>query len=117
MQTLNEVIRNLPEKQRARVNAKAKRLITAETLRQLRTFANKTQQDVAAASGISQYNVSRLEKREDMLLSTLEAYVGGLGGYLRLVAEIPGVDSVELDLFRSSTQRKRSRLEKRRNSP
>lgn len=117
MRTLNDVIKNLPEKQRARVNAKTKRLIKTETLRQLRTIARKTQQDVATASGISQYNVSRLERREDMLLSTLGAYVGGLGGHLRLIAEIPGIDAVELDFSGNPAQRKRSRLEERRNNP
>jgi transcriptional regulator with XRE-family HTH domain len=98
MRSLREVIASLPSEERARIAAKAKRLIRAETLRQLRAVARKTQQDVAAATGMAQHNVSRLEQREDMLLSTLKTYVDGLGGRLRLVAEFPGQEPVELDL-------------------
>lgn len=47
---------------------------------------------------MSQYNISRLEKRQDMLLSTLNAYIEGLGGTLQIVAKIPGEDDVVLDI-------------------
>src|SRR5437879_3894110 len=97
MRSLEDVMASLPAKRCERVEAKAKRLIRAETLRQLRAAARKTQQDVAAATGIAQHNVSRLERRRDMLLSTLQTYVDGLGGRLRLVAEFPSMDPVELD--------------------
>jgi transcriptional regulator with XRE-family HTH domain len=98
MRSLDDVLISLTPERRARVAAKAKRLVRAETLRQLRAVAKKTQQDVAAATGISQHNVSRLERRDDMLLSTLNAYIDGLGGRLRLVAEFAGRETVELDL-------------------
>ncbi len=97
MRTLDDVIASLSPKDRALVGAKAKRLIRAETLRQLRAAARKTQQEVAIATGIAQHNVSRLEQRGDMLLSTLQSYVDGLGGRLRLIAEFPSIDPVELD--------------------
>jgi DNA-binding XRE family transcriptional regulator len=98
MRNLSEVIASLPSEERALIAAKAKRLIRAETLRQLRAAAKKTQEEVAVATGISQHNISRLEHREDMLLSTLKTYVDGLGGRLRLVAEFPHQEPVELDL-------------------
>jgi transcriptional regulator with XRE-family HTH domain len=98
MRTLDQVIEGLSEDQRARVEAKAKRLIKAETLRQLRAAVSKTQEEVAQASGTSQYNVSRLESRSDMLLSTLDEYVAGLGGQLHLVAEFPGKRKIEIAL-------------------
>jgi hypothetical protein len=44
---------------------------------------------VAALMGIEQENVSRLERRADLLLSTLSSYVAAMGGKLRLVAEFP----------------------------
>src|SRR5262249_6321104 len=98
MRTVEEGIGSMAAKDQAFVRTKAKRLIRAETLRRLRAAAKKTQQDVAAATGMAQHNVSRLEKRADMLLSTLQTYVGGLGGRLRLLAEFPSMDPVELDL-------------------
>jgi helix-turn-helix protein len=97
MRRLEDVMASLPPDRRDRIEAKAKRLIRAETLRQLRAAAKKTQEDVAATTGIAQHNVSRLERRGDMLLSTLQTYIGGLGGRLRLVAEFPSMDPVELD--------------------
>jgi len=115
MRTLEDVIASLPPKDRALVEAKAKRLIRAETLRQLRAAARKTQQEVAAATGIAQHNVSRLERRGDMLLSTLQSYVDGLGGRLRLVAEFPSIDPVELD-FSGQPVSAKSRQKKRRST-
>ncbi len=39
--------------------------------------------------GIGQDGISRLEKRSDLLISTLRGYVEAMGGKLRLVAEFP----------------------------
>ena len=48
-----------------------------------------TQVSVAEELGINQENVSRIERRTDLLLSTLSNYVEAVGGRLRLVAEFP----------------------------
>jgi hypothetical protein len=44
---------------------------------------------MAKALGITQDRVSRLERRSDLLLSTLRKTVEGMGGNLSLVAEFP----------------------------
>jgi hypothetical protein len=44
---------------------------------------------MAKTLGISQDGVSRLEKRRDLLLSTLRKTVEAMGGNLSLVAEFP----------------------------
>jgi len=44
---------------------------------------------VARVLGITQDSVSRLEKRSDLLLSTLRKTVEAMGGNLSLVAEFP----------------------------
>ena len=44
---------------------------------------------MAKALGITQDSVSRLEKRSDILLSTLRKTVRVMGGNLSLVAEFP----------------------------
>ena len=59
----------------------------ARTLAQLRKARVKTQVEVAANMGMAQGEVSRLERRTDAYLSTLQRYVEALGGNLRLVAE------------------------------
>ena len=59
------------------------------TLRELRHARRLTQVRMAKALGITQDSVSRLEKRSDLLLSTLRKTVKAMGGSLSLVAEFP----------------------------
>jgi hypothetical protein len=42
--------------------------------------------------GIPQPDLSKLERRRDLHLSILQAYVHALGGRVHLVAELPGRD-------------------------
>ena len=44
-----------------------------------------TQVELAKRIGMSQSDLSKLERRQDVRLSTLRAYAGGLGGCLRIV--------------------------------
>ena len=81
------------------------------TLRQLRKARGRTQKKVAAALKISQDGVSRLEKRTDLLLSTLRSYVEAMGGNLTLVAQFPGSKPVAVTGFdEMSEQTPRRRL-------
>lgn len=64
---------------------------TQVALRQLRELAGKSQVEVAAAMGVAQTEVSRLEHRKDAKLSTIVRYVvEGLGGEVELVAVVGG---------------------------
>ena len=83
--TLDEMIATLPAAQRVAVQRRAEELIGEElTLRDLRKALRLTQQDVAQRLSKGQEVVSRLEQREDLLLSTLRDYVRSLGGELEL---------------------------------
>ena len=87
---VNQVIRTLSAAQRKKVEARAAELIAEEmTLQELRRARKLTQVSVAKALGITQDSVSRLEKRSDILLSTLRKTVQVMGGNLSLVAEFP----------------------------
>lgn len=55
-------------------------------LAQLRQSRHVTQVQLAETLGISQGNVSRLEARSDVYLSTLRSYVEALGGRLEIAA-------------------------------
>ena len=62
----------LPEERRVEIEKRAQELITEEmTRRELRLARQKTQSHVAKELGINQENVSRIEKRADLLISTL----------------------------------------------
>jgi DNA-binding XRE family transcriptional regulator len=87
---VNHKIRTLSPAQQKRVEARAAELIAEEmTLRELRRARKLTQVRMAKKLGITQDSVSRLEKRSDLLLSTLRKTVKAMGGNLSLVAEFP----------------------------
>lgn len=83
---LDQVLHSLPPQRREKIEERASELATLKDLRQA---MQKTQVELAAALNIGQDGVSRLEKRSDMLLSTLRRYVEAMGGKLELVAHFP----------------------------
>jgi DNA-binding transcriptional regulator YiaG len=87
---VNDIIKKLSPAQRRRVEARAAELVAEEmSLRELRRAHKLTQERVAETLGIGQDQVSRLEQRSDLLISTLRSYVEAMGGRLILVAEFP----------------------------
>ena len=66
------------------------------TLRRLREARALTQSTVAELLEMDQSEVSRLEYRSDMLLSTLKRFVQATGGELHLVVRYPDGAPVEL---------------------
>jgi len=94
---VEDIIRELGPAQRKRVETRAAELIAEEmTLRELRRARKLTQVRMAKTLGITQDSVSRLEKRSDLLLSTLRNTVKAMGGKLSLVAEFPDRSPVVL---------------------
>ena len=91
---LDDVMATLPAKRRAKVEQRAQELASLKDLRQA---VEQTQEDLAAALGVGQDTISRLEQRSDMLLSTLRRYVEGMGGKLELVAQFPNRPPVVID--------------------
>jgi transcriptional regulator with XRE-family HTH domain len=66
------------------------------TLQELRRARKLTQVRMAKELGIGQYGVSKLEKRADLMISTLRKTVEAMGGSLSLVAEFPDREPVVL---------------------
>src|SRR6266851_8544732 len=113
---VNEIIRKLSPAQRRKVEDRADELIAEEmSLRELRKARKLTQTRVAKALGITQDSVSRLEKRGDLLLSTLRKTVKAMGGEVRIVAQFPDRAPVVLShLSEEHPWRKSSRRRARR---
>src|SRR5271154_5782868 len=85
---VNDIIRKLTPRQRKKVEARAAQLIAEEmTLQQLRQACRLTQQRVARSLRIGQEGVSKIEKRSDLLISTLRDYIEAMGGQLALVVQ------------------------------
>ena len=105
---LDEKISKLGKRRQARIKERASKLIAEEmTMRDLRSARRLTQKTIARKLGISQDNVSRLESRSDVLLSTLCDYVHSLGGELSLVAEFPDRPPVVLAGLATMKKRKK----------
>ncbi|MDE2717213.1 MAG: XRE family transcriptional regulator, partial [Chloroflexota bacterium] len=97
MTTLLDKMNSLPEARQERIEKRAEVLIAEEmSLRDLRKALRRTQSRVASDLGINQENVSRIERRTDLLISTLSGYVEAMGGKLHLVAEFPDRPPVTL---------------------
>jgi DNA-binding XRE family transcriptional regulator len=97
MKSLKQKMKSIGFARRKRIESRAASLVAEEmTLQELRQARKLTQVRMAKALGISQDGVSRLEKRSDLLLSTLRKSVEAMGGNLSLVAEFPDREPVVL---------------------
>ena len=90
MTNLERIRKELGSARRKKVEARAAQLIAEEmTLQELRRARKLTQVRMARELGIGQDGVSKLEKRTDLMISTLRKTVVAMGGSLSLVAEFP----------------------------
>jgi hypothetical protein len=116
--TIDQKIRSLPKARRAKVEARAADLIAEEaTLKDLRKAYGLTQTKMAKKLNVGQDTVSRVEKRADMLLSTLSGYVEAMGGELNLVAEFPDRPPVRLQMLEPISVKKVSRARSQKAPP
>src|ERR1041384_2476452 len=97
MTNLERIRKDLSPARRKKVAARAAQLIAEEmTLQELRRARKLTQVRMAKELGIGQDGVSKLEKRADLMISTLRKTVEAMGGSLSLVAEFPDREPVVL---------------------
>ncbi|HTB14631.1 MAG TPA: XRE family transcriptional regulator [Bryobacteraceae bacterium] len=114
MTNLERIMKDLSPARRKKVEARAAQLIAEElTLQKLRRARKLTQVRMAKALGIGQDGVSKLEKRTDLMISTLRKSIQAMGGNLSLVAEFPDRNPVVLsgigEVEPLSTKRKSKR--------
>jgi transcriptional regulator with XRE-family HTH domain len=67
-------------------------------LSEIRQAKEITQKQLAESLHVDQAAISKLEHREDMLLSTLTGVIEALGGKLELRAEFPDGDACSVTL-------------------
>jgi len=119
MSTLRERLNEMSPARRKRVEARAAELVSQEmTLQELRRARKLTQARMAKSLRITQDGVSRLERRTDLLLSTLRKSVEAMGGSLSLIAEFPDREPVTISGIASveTIPRRQSRRVSRRAS-
>jgi predicted transcriptional regulator len=93
-----DVMSGLPAKRRKAIEAKGRELLEKidrrATLAEMRKSRKISQAKLADVLGVKQMQVSRLERRKDPRLSTMERTVAAMGGRLMLIATFPDQEPV-----------------------
>ncbi|MBT4934382.1 MAG: helix-turn-helix transcriptional regulator [Rhodospirillaceae bacterium] len=101
----DDILKKMPPKRRKKIAARGQQLIAEHlALIELRAAMNKTQVKVARELGVQQTTVSRMEKRSDMLISTLRQYIEAMGGDLDIVARFPDRPDVHIEGLQEITK-------------
>lgn len=97
---VNDILSALPAARRRRIEKHAAQLVEEEmTMQELRRACKLTQTRLARQLGTAQKNISELERRTDMHISTLRRTVEAMGGELAIVARFPNRPAVRLKGF------------------
>ena len=94
------MIASLPTDRQLEIEARANELLAKVqrrmTLSEVRKDRKISQAKMAEALGIGQMQISRLEKRKDPRLSTMQRTVAAMGGHLTMIATFPDQDPIVL---------------------
>ena len=79
-------------KARAAAETKAIQMLAEMPMQELRQAKHLSQERMAEILETKQANVSQIERRTDMYISTLRSYIEAMGGQLKIVAHFPDGD-------------------------
>jgi DNA-binding XRE family transcriptional regulator len=100
MIAVDDVIASLPKDRQRKIAARGNELLAKVqrrmTLREIRKGRKISQATMAEALGIGQMQISRLEKRKDPRLSTMQRTIAAMGGQLTMIATFPDQEPVVL---------------------
>lgn len=85
----SQLLEAMPSERRKKVAQRVRDTIAAMPLDELRRARQMTQVRLAESLGVNQGEVSKIEHRTDLYLSTLSEYVEALGGTLEIRAVFP----------------------------
>jgi transcriptional regulator with XRE-family HTH domain len=85
----SDLIDAMPVDRRQKIAQRVRETIAAMPLDELRKARQMTQAKLAQSLGVNQGEVSKIEHRTDLYLSTLSEYVEALGGRLEIRAVFP----------------------------
>ena len=100
MIAVEDVIASLPRERQEAIEIRGNELLAKiarrMTLGEMRKGRKISQERIAKALGIGQMQISRLERRKDPRLSTMQRTVAAMGGHLTLIATFPDQEPVVL---------------------
>ena len=107
--TLRSIIEEFSPDDRKFIQSKSRQLAQemvrhADSLAEVRTALVMTQDEVARVLNVKQNAVAQLEKRSDLLLSTLRKYVEAMGGELAVSVKTGQGTVIVLDSLSSLTK-------------
>ena len=87
--SFSELTKDLSPERRERIEQRKKQLREEMTLSELRKAFLLTQDTLATTLNVKQAEISKIENRADMLMSTLRNFVQAMGGDLEVRAVFP----------------------------
>lgn len=90
--SLQKLRGKMTPQQLSQAEVEAKEMMAEMLLAEIRKSVGLTQEDLAAALGITQPSLSKLENQDDMQVSTLRRLIEALGGQLEIIAHLPRGD-------------------------
>lgn len=87
--SLDNVRKKINPKVLAAADRKARKLLAAMPLQELRHARKLSQEQLAEVLHVKQASISKLERRSDMYISTLRNFIRAMGGELEINAIFP----------------------------
>ena len=84
-----ELVKAMPAEQQRKIANRVRQTLASMPLEEVRKARRMTQAQLADTLGVNQGEVSKIEHRTDIYLSTLAGYVEALGGKLEIRAVFP----------------------------
>jgi len=84
-----ELVKAMPTERQQKIAGRVRRTLAAMPLEEVRKARQMTQAQLGRTLGVNQGEVSKIEHRTDIYLSTLAGYVEALGGKLEIRAVFP----------------------------
>src|SRR6476660_4053279 len=84
--SFRELLKEMPADRQRRIEKRFQKSLAAMPLEQVRKAQEMTQLQLAGILGVNQGEVSKIEHRSDICVSTLTEYIEALGGRLELRA-------------------------------
>lgn len=90
----SELTKDFSPERLARIEVKKEELRAEMPLAELRQARKLTQYALGQTLNVQQPAIAKMEKRTDMYVSNLRAFIEAMGGQLRITAEFPEGDVV-----------------------
>ena len=103
--SFSELEKKMSAKAQAKAEKRAQELMAEMPIHELRRARELSQERIAEILDTQQANISQIERRTDMYISTLRSYIEAMGGQLLIIAHFPEGD-VSINQFNEIARKK-----------